>query len=339
MTTSMCFGNYAVLAEDNVTVTVNGNKLNFDQPPIIKDGRTPVPLRAIFEALGAEVLRLEDEQAVAAQSGDTTIVMKIGKNQFGKMTSSDDGVLYNLDVPPAIINGRTLVPARAVAEALDCSVNWDGSTQTVTISSEKWIRGANSPTNAYIHNGVVYYSFIYQCNNKFKNAEKCKTPNLTAEDIRNAFIKAYNIAMADRTTVLEDCKIMIDTVCNCTKLNEEIDALTAELKVVSELVSECVNENARKKQSQDAYTKKYNSLVRRYERAEKRLNKAIAEREDKVNKECELRLFFETLENKPQLIDTWDENLWITLVEKMEVSHDKMCTVFFKNGVSVNVVL
>ena len=111
-------------------------------------------------------------------------------------------------------------------------------------------------------------------------------------------------------------KIMIDTVCNCTKLNEEIDALTAELKVVSELVSECVNENARKKQSQDAYTKKYNSLVRRYERAEKRLNKATAEREDKVNKEHELRMFFETLKNKPQLIDTWDENLWITLVEK-----------------------
>ena len=143
--------------------------------------------------------------------------------------------------------------------------------------------------------------------------------------------------MADRTTVLEDCKIMIDTVCNCTKLNEEIDALTAELKVVSELVSECVNENARKKQSQDAYTKKYNSLVRRYERAEKHLNKATAEREDKVNKEHELRLFFETLKNKPQLIDTWDENLWITLVEKIEVSHDKMCTVFFKNGISVKV--
>ena len=107
--------------------------------------------------------------------------------------------------------------------------------------------------------------------------------------------------------------------------------------MVSELVSECVNENAQKKQSQDAYTKKYNSLVRRYERAEKHLNKATAEREDKVNKEHELRLFFETLKNKPQLIDTWDENLWITLVEKIEVSHDKMCTVFFKNGQSVNV--
>ena len=82
-----------------------------------------------------------------------------------------------------------------------------------------------------------------------------------------------------------------------------------------------------------------NLFICRYETLEKRLNKTITKRKDKVNKECELRLFFETLENKPQLIDTWDENLWITLVEKMEVSHDKMCTVFFKNGVSVNVVL
>ena len=99
------------------------------------------------------------------------MLCRLEKNQFGKMTSSDNGVMYDLDVPPEIINGRTLVPARAVAEALDCSVNWDGNTQTVTISSEKWIDGANSPTNAYIHNGVVYYSFIYadlrRCGNAF----------------------------------------------------------------------------------------------------------------------------------------------------------------------------
>ena len=162
MTTVLGFGGNAVVAEDDITVTVDGSRLNFDQPPIIKDGRTLVPLRAIFEALGAEVLWLEDEQAVAAQKGDTTIVMVIGMNQFIKEIDGDGGVLYDLDVPPEILNGRTLVPARAVAEALDCSVNWDGNTQTVTISSEKWIDGANSPTNAYIHNGVVYYSFIYQ---------------------------------------------------------------------------------------------------------------------------------------------------------------------------------
>ncbi len=218
------FGNYAVFAEDNITVTVNGNKLNFDQQPIIKDGRTLVPLRAIFEALGAEVLWIEDEQAIAAQSGDTTIVMQIGKNQFGKMTSSDNGVMYDLDVPPEIINGRTLVPARAVAEALDCSVNWDGNTQTVTISSEKWIDGANSPTNAYIHNGVVYYSFIYQ-------------PYIYAYD--GTTTKTYAAGGAPLGIVVNGNKIYYinkdnQTVCAINMANGERETVFARLSSVSD---------------------------------------------------------------------------------------------------------
>ena len=93
----------------------------------------------------------------------------------------------------------------------------------------------------------------------------------------------------------------------------------------------------KKSSTQDTYTKKYNSLVRRYEKAEKRLNKATAERDKKINTERELRLFFETLADNPQLIDSWDEELWITLVEKMEVKCDKICTIFLKNDISVEV--
>lgn len=218
------FGYYAAFAEDNITVTVNGNKLNFDQPPIIKDGRTLVPLRAIFEALGAEVLWMADDQAIAAQSGDTTIVMQIGKNQFGKMTSNDDGVMYDLDVPPEIINGRTLVPARAVAEALDCSVNWDGNTQTVTISSEKWIDGANSPTNAYIHNGVVYYSFIYQ-------------PYIYAYD--GSTTKTYAAGGAPLGIVVNGNRIYYinkdnQTVCAINMANGERETVFARLSSISD---------------------------------------------------------------------------------------------------------
>ena len=105
--------------------------------------------------------------------------------------------------------------------------------------------------------------------------------------------------------------------------------------MVSELVSQCVNKNARKKQSQDAYAKKYNSLVRRYEKAEKRLNTATDERTERINKEREIHIFVEALRNKPESITAFDKELWITLVEKVEVSHDKKCMVFFKNGVKV----
>ena len=187
------------------------------------------------------------------------------------------------------------------------------------------------------HSKDKYKCYIYQCNSKFKNSEKCKTPNLTEEEIQSIFIEAYNIAMADKTRVIEDCALMIETVCDCTELDAEIEVLTEELKVVSELVSQCVNENARKKQSQEAYAKKYNSLVRRYEKAEKRLNVAMSERTECINKEREIQIFIEALRNKPEFITGFDEELWTTLVEKVAVSCDKKCVVFFKNGDSISV--
>lgn len=182
------------------------------------------------------------------------------------------------------------------------------------------------------HSSDKYKVTIYQCNGKFKNEERCATPHLLAENIEGIFVKAYNLAMQDKTRVIEDCLLMIETICNCTELNAEIESLNEELKVVSELVSQCVNENARKKLPQEAYAKKYNSLVKRYEKAEKRLHIAIAERKERVNKEREMQVFIETLNNKRESIDSFDEELWITLIEKVVVHHDKHYEVFFKNG-------
>ena len=155
-------GGAAQAAGSEISVYVDGEKLTFDQPPVAQNGRVLVPLRAIFEALGAEVEWLPEDQAVAAQKGDTLVVMQLGNNRFAKSVGGGDSVVYDLDVPPIALNGRTLVPVRAVSESFDCNVEWDGSSQTVTVSSEKWIDGSNAATNGYIHNGVLYYSFIYQ---------------------------------------------------------------------------------------------------------------------------------------------------------------------------------
>ena len=182
------------------------------------------------------------------------------------------------------------------------------------------------------HSKDKYKVNIYQCNGKFKNAERCKTPHLMVEDIQDIFVRAYNLAMTDKTKVIEDCHLMIETICNCTELNAEIETLNEELNVVSGLVSQCVNENARKKQSQESYAKKYNGLVRRYEKAEKRLKVAVAERKERINKEREMQVFIETLNSKQESIDAFDEELWITLVEKVEVHHNRHCKVYFKNG-------
>ena len=116
-------------AQEKVSVKINGKLISFDQDPVIHEGRTLVPLRAIFEELGAEVDWDGDTQTVTAYKDGITVSMRIGTTNM----AVDDKVLV-LDVAAMLINGRTLVPARAVSEAFKCKVDWDAQTRTVIIT-------------------------------------------------------------------------------------------------------------------------------------------------------------------------------------------------------------
>jgi beta-lactamase superfamily II metal-dependent hydrolase len=112
------------------TVHLDGKQLTFDVPPMIENSRTLVPLRAIFEAMGATVSWDQSTQTATAIKNDTTVVLQIGST-----SPVINGQIKQLDVPAKIVNGRTLAPLRFVGEAFGGSVSWDSNTQTITISS------------------------------------------------------------------------------------------------------------------------------------------------------------------------------------------------------------
>ena len=123
---------FAVSAADDITVTLDGNVIDcaaYGQPATIVDGRTLVPLRAIFEALGATVEWDNVTRTVKSEMNGTTIELAIGSDTLYK-----NGEPVTLDVPGQIMNGRTLVPARAVAEAYGVGVEWDKTTRTVILT-------------------------------------------------------------------------------------------------------------------------------------------------------------------------------------------------------------
>lgn len=111
-----------------IKVIFMGEELSFDRPPIIANGRTLVPLRAIFEELGAEVQWDGESKTITAVKDNVTIALTIGKAQMLK-----NGEPIDLDIAPIITYDRTLVPFRAVAEAFDCKVSWNEETRTVVI--------------------------------------------------------------------------------------------------------------------------------------------------------------------------------------------------------------
>jgi hypothetical protein len=123
-----------------VSVVVNGGTVTFDQPPIERAGRVFVPLRGVFERLGASVVYANGD--INAQGNNRSVHLHIGSTQ-----ATVNGQSVYMDVAPFLVGARTLVPLRFVAQALGASVNWNASNNTV------YIQGGGASTYVPPSNG------------------------------------------------------------------------------------------------------------------------------------------------------------------------------------------
>ena len=150
---------------DDVRVTIDGRQIRFDQPPILVDGRVKVPFRTIFEELGVEVIYVQQTHSIIAFKDDIVITHNIGSDVFNK-----NNVNYQFDTRSEVVNGRTLVPIRAVSELLGAEVSWNNNTRTVAIISPSQVnrldftinypRGSYAQVLTEIHrdnNNIYYY--------------------------------------------------------------------------------------------------------------------------------------------------------------------------------------
>ncbi|MTI71102.1 MAG: MBL fold metallo-hydrolase [Firmicutes bacterium] len=126
----LSFTTMPIYAQGPVKVKVDGNTLNFDVNPQVINGRTLVPVRAIFEALGVKVGWNGKTRTVIGTKEDIKIELPISSK-----IATKNGKQIQLDTPATIIEGRTLVPARFIAESIGAKVGWNGTTRTVLITS------------------------------------------------------------------------------------------------------------------------------------------------------------------------------------------------------------
>lgn len=127
------FSASAASAPAAIKVEYNQKAIVFpDQKPVIRDSRTLVPIRPIAESLGFEVDWNEQTRTVTINKGTSNVRLVVTQKIAKK-----NGQTINLDVPAQIINQRTMVPVRFIAEALSYNVNWNQATQTVLITDEQ----------------------------------------------------------------------------------------------------------------------------------------------------------------------------------------------------------
>jgi len=136
-----------------VDLYVDTVKIATDTPPTVVSGRTLVPVRPIFESLGATVSWDQDTKIATGVKGDTTVIIQINNS-----TAYVNGEPKALDVPAQLINERTMVPARFVAEALNCDVTWYQEAQTAAVAYE--LKGQH----IYVTETGERYHFDGSCN-------------------------------------------------------------------------------------------------------------------------------------------------------------------------------
>ena len=112
------------------TIKLDGQQLSFDIEPIIQDGRTLVPLEAIFEAMGADVAWDASTLTATGTKGNITVKLTIGSTE-----PTVNGISHTLDVPGKMADGNPLAPLRFVCEAFGGIVEWEDATQTIHIIS------------------------------------------------------------------------------------------------------------------------------------------------------------------------------------------------------------
>lgn len=118
-----------------IVLNINGNIVDQDtlpMKPVIIDGTTLVPVREVFETLGAVVDYKEQSKEVYIGYNNTLTIMKIDSPTY-----TVDNETHTFSVNPKIINGKTMIPLRAVSEGLGLNVNWENSTRTISIAGTK----------------------------------------------------------------------------------------------------------------------------------------------------------------------------------------------------------
>lgn len=198
------------MANENVSLVVNGEKIDFsdDQEPVIQNGRTLVPFRAVFEKIGAKVDWFEDIKRCQAEYGGITAGITIGDTTV----SLGEAAQIESDVPAQIINGRTMVPLRILSESIGAGVDWNGTTRTITVNifpleseapeSEAYtltqyetVRKASDGYN-YIYASVAYPqlttdgNFVPSLNTQLESSAK-KAAESFVESYSDAALKIY----------------------------------------------------------------------------------------------------------------------------------------------------
>ena len=117
------------------------------------------------------------------------------------------------------------------------------------------------------HSTSKYKRTIWQCNNKFKNKEKCITPHFSETKLQEAFVKIFNELIENKEELISFIEETVLNLCDMSEIDKKLCIAKMETNTKLEAVNEYVKLNSRTAIPQNEYSEKFNTLVAEYETA------------------------------------------------------------------------
>ncbi len=183
------------------------------------------------------------------------------------------------------------------------------------------------------HSNTKYRRRVWRCNYKYENDDKCQTPHLTDDEVKEIFVNSTNQLIEIKEEVIRNFEEARELLFGTAELEQEQEELEDTLNQLADEINALINENARIALDQAKYERNYSKLLKKFDEAEARLATVKAKIALRQGQQEQVEMFLKELENT-DLVDEFDESLFNRLVEVIDIEKEKI-TVTFKDGSEV----
>jgi len=182
------------------------------------------------------------------------------------------------------------------------------------------------------HSGSKYAGTIWQCNKKFNKQEFCTTPHLKEENIKRAFMDAFNSLIDNKAEIMENYNGIIARITNCKRQEKEIEKIDEDCASIEALIQKLITENAHSAIGQGEYNRRYGGYVARYNELQTRRQELNTDITMRQARRRQMKAFIKQLTKQEQIITEFDERLWSATLNAMMVKSEHEVVFQFKDG-------
>lgn len=182
------------------------------------------------------------------------------------------------------------------------------------------------------HSTSKYHRVIWQCNHKFQNGDKCTTPHLYEDQIKEKFITAINQVLGNKEEIIENCMLLCDCITDVD--DTAIEKLIQEMNMVSDLIRNLIKQQSTTKMKPEVYQAEQKKLDERYKSLKSRYDALVLQKDVAEGKKKFIRQYAEMLQQHDVITEFSDE-LWLKSIENITVCTDETMIFRFKDGTEI----